>query len=70
MSRVPPYVHRPRHALVHRSGTESSGVVAAVACVAVALLLYLIAARVLGVDDDAVDGPFGATGTPRDAAIV
>jgi hypothetical protein len=43
-----------------RAGHESSGLLTAVACVAGALLLYLIATQVLGLDGDGSDGPFGS----------
>ena len=70
MPHVAANIGRARHAMVRRSSAESGGVAAAVACVAVALLLYLIAARVFGIDDDVGDGPFGSTAAPRDVANV
>ncbi len=69
MARVAANVGRARHPESRRSDTESSGVVAAVACVAVALLLYLIAARVFGIDGDVLDGPFGAADAPPYPAV-
>jgi len=46
-------------ALGRRAGTEDGSLLAAVGCVLLALVLYVIAVEVLGLDENAVEGSIG-----------
>lgn len=54
-------------ALGRRAGAEDGGILAAVGCVLIAVLLYVIAVQVLGIDEDVIEGSLGAA--LRNAAV-